>query len=245
MLVPMIGLVQVGSQALADRYMYLPQIGLLIAVVWAANDLFAALGIVRARKAAVAGAVIAACATLSFAQVRHWRDSISLFEHTLRVTSFNGIAHANLGLALIERGRHAEAEQHFRAILGVVPDDPTALANLGATLVRQGRYAEAEPPLRRALGSEPDNPKIMGNLGVALSLTGRAKEAVPLFEAAIQQGDDSAESRLNYAVALANTGQIERAREEARAALSMDPNFEKARRFLEVLDGRRATPGSR
>src|SRR6185295_8891988 len=117
MLVPTIGLVQVGDQAMADRYTYLPSIGVFIVLSWGAAELWTRRQFPKAPIVVVAGMVVVACAVQTVAQLRHWRGSESLFHHTLAVTQGNFLAHNNLGLALLERDQVDEAIVHFQESL--------------------------------------------------------------------------------------------------------------------------------
>jgi hypothetical protein len=116
-LVPVIGLVQVGDQARADRYTYVPHLGLFVALVWGAADLLAALRVPVAAQALLASIVLAGCAALTWAQVGHWKDTLTLWEHSLRVTGPNYRGEAGLGYTLYERGRLEEAIPHLSAAL--------------------------------------------------------------------------------------------------------------------------------
>ena len=151
MLVPVIGLVQVGEQAMADRYTYLPMIGLTIAVAWGAPDLLERWRPRPELVAAATGLVLVTLASLTWVQIGYWRNSVTLFEHALRVTQDNHLAHTNLGVALTERGEHERAIHHYEQALRIKPDYVAAHFNLAVTLVRQDRRAEAIRHYARAL----------------------------------------------------------------------------------------------
>jgi tetratricopeptide (TPR) repeat protein len=155
MLVPSSGIVQVGQAALADRYTYLPLTGLAIALAWSGRELAArGRGLARAVTAAGAAALVALGVATS-AQVGHWRDSAALFEHALRSTRRNHVAHINLAAALAGAGRLAEAEPHLDAALALVPGSATAWGLRGEVRAALGRPSEAAADLRAALDLDP------------------------------------------------------------------------------------------
>jgi tetratricopeptide (TPR) repeat protein len=193
MLVPTIGLVQVGSQALADRYMYLPLAGLAIALAWGAAD---AVGTRGGRGAALAGAALLGVVLLAVgtrAQLRHWHDSVSLFSHALEVTDENHIAHAFLGAAYAERGRTAETIEHYREAVRIRPDFRTAANNLAWLLATARDPALRDPALAvslaeraAALTAAPD-PSVADTLAAAYAAAGRYDEAARVAEQALRQ----------------------------------------------------------
>jgi tetratricopeptide (TPR) repeat protein len=193
MLVPTIGLVQVGSQALADRYMYLPLAGLAIAFAWGAADLVGTRGRRGSALAAAALLVVALLAGVTRAQLRHWRDSVSLFSHALAVTEENHVAHAYLGAAYQERGRLADTVLHYREAVRIRPDFRTALNNLAWLLATARDPALRDPALavslaeRAAALSPAPDPSVADTLAAALAAAGRYDEAVRVAEQALAQ----------------------------------------------------------
>ena len=165
-LVPVIGIVKAGDQAMADRFTYLPAIGIFLAATWAIAN--AASRDPRTRRALVPAAVLVAIACLltTRRQVEHWRDSVTLFRHALAVTSRNHLAELNLAAALVERGDVAAGLEHARAAQALRPEDVKALATLGTALARSGHGDEAESAYRRALQSDPDS--VLAWLGMAV-----------------------------------------------------------------------------
>lgn len=151
MLLPVIGLVQVGSQAHADRYTYLPQIGLLIIIVWGALDLSVVWPAIRVLLAPLAVAIVAVLMVMAFIQTTYWRDSVSLWSHALRCTSRNAFAHTNLANALDDKGYSSEAIKHYLAALRIKPDSVFAHENLGIALARQGKSNAAISHFQQAL----------------------------------------------------------------------------------------------
>ena len=142
-LVPVIGLVQVGAQAMADRYTYVPLIGLFVMLSWGAGSLAAKGPLPKIATAALSAALLAALLPLTWSQISHWKDSETLFAHALEVTDRNLLAHNNLGNALARQGRLEEAEFHLVEALRLRPDYAAAQNNLGILRLRQGRFEEA------------------------------------------------------------------------------------------------------
>ena len=159
MLVPVIGLVQVGAQARADRYTYLPQIGLYILLTWTVVELTASW---RSRRWVLGGGamvVLAVLITCARAQTAYWRDSESLWTHTLACTPDNSIAHNNLGNVFLEQGRMDEAIAQFQKALAINPDDDEAHNNLGNAFLQQGRWTKPSRNSKRRWQSTPTMPK--------------------------------------------------------------------------------------
>ena len=177
-LVPVIGLVQVGSQAMADRYTYLTQIGLYVAFAWGAAHVAGSWPSRRRALAAVAALVVAGLMACAWQQTRYWRDSETLWTHTLACTPQNPIAHNNLGLALAGRGQVDEAIAHYRKALEIKPDYAEAHNNLGNALAGRGQIDEAIAHYRKALEIKPDYAKAHYNLGMALAGRGQVDEAI-------------------------------------------------------------------
>jgi len=195
MLVPVIGLVQVGSQAHADRYMYLPLAGLAVALAWAACERFG-----RERRATLALIVALAVGSLALAtrvQLRHWHDSVSLFEHTLRVTEENAIAHAQLGAAWAERGRLDETIRHYREAVRIRPDFMRAANNLAWLLATARDPSLRDPALAVKLAEQalarlptPD-PSLLDTLAAAYAAAGRFDEAIATGQRAVAESEAS------------------------------------------------------
>ena len=194
-LAPVIGVVQVGSQAMADRYMYLPLIGLAIAVAWGVPELLGALvGDARRRRALLAlaaGASVALLAGTAILQVRHWRDSVALFEHALSVTRGNSIAHAHLGAALLERGEVESAIVHWRKAARLRPGSLDVANNLAWLLATAPDPRHRDPELavrlaeRAARRAGDDAVDVLDTLAAAYAAAGRFDEAVGAQQRAI------------------------------------------------------------
>lgn len=220
MLVPTIGLVQVGSQAIADRYTYLPQIGLFIALVYSLPAPRPAL--IAPSTAFVAG-VLGLLAFLTARQCRVWISTDALFKQADRVAGDNFFVQGALGNLEVENGRYAEGEARFRQALRMNPADEMSLANLGALLVREGRNREALPLLLQAEKVEPDETLILGRLAVALARLGRLDEALARYRWLLSR-PHQAEVEGDYAVALALKGRASEALAILQHAVSADPD---------------------
>ena len=221
MLVPVVGLVQVGSQAMADRFTYLPLIGVFIGVVFGLGDLAKKLRLEPMVMASVAGVVLAGCLFATARQLRFWRDSETLFEHTLAVTKDNPIAQSNLGTALSEAGQPQEAAEHFGEALRLNPGYAPAHYNLGVALTQTGHLQEAMEHFREALRLNPDYARAHYNLGVALTQTGHLQEAMEHFREALRLNPDYAPAHYNLGHALLQTGQPQEAIEHFQEALRL------------------------
>jgi protein O-mannosyl-transferase len=184
MLVPVIGLVQVGEQAMADRYMYLPQTGLCLAVVWGAAELAGRARLSRAVIAGFCAVLLLACAARTRDQLAYWRDSETLFRHSAAVTGGNAAAYYSLGLHYSDVGRTDEALANYLKALGCNPNHATARVNLGALLAQEQRFAEADEQFQAALKIAPQSPLVLNNVGVALAGQGRFAEAVSYYDTA-------------------------------------------------------------
>ena len=176
-LVPVIGLVQVGPQAMADRYTYVPLVGLFIAGVWGVHDLLARSALGRRALAPLALAAVAACAVLTRIQVGYWRDDVTLYEHAIAVTRDNFLAHNNLARELAQQLRFDEAKEHLVEALRIQPGYPDARTNLAGVLMRQGRMQEAIAELRTAVENTPGYAPAHRNLAALLEHAGRREEA--------------------------------------------------------------------
>ena len=221
-LVPVLGLVQVGEQGHADRYTYLPSIGLAIAFVWSVDAIVGRRGL---RPVAV-GAAIGAGVLLSSAsllQTAVWRDPRDLHRQALAHTRGNYVAHNNLGVLLAQDGRLDEAGEHFEAALAILPGEPRAEDNLGTLLLQRGRVADAIPHFTAALARSED-PEIENNLGNALVAAGRTDEGIDRLRAAIEVRPEYALAHYNLAMALARRGLKDEALREFDLAIRFGPD---------------------
>jgi protein O-mannosyl-transferase len=214
-LVPVIGLVKIGLQSHADRYTYIPLIGLSIALAWGLEHRWAVIPI-----------ALWACALcgFTFLQAATWRDTTTLFTHALAVTDSNYVAHNNLGVALRHAGRRPEAFAHFEEALRLRPEYPEAQTNLAEALLNDGRTNEALPHIEAALRLHPRLPEAHVNLGSIRNRQGRADLAEAEYRRALELKPSSAEAEDGLAVVLAETSRPEEALQHAQAAIALDPN---------------------
>jgi len=229
MLVPVIGLVQVGIQAMADRYTYLPMVGLSIALVWTVADLVD--GRRELRTAAIAASIMAllVLTVASYRQTEYWKSSRDLFEHTLAVTQHNHIIENNLGVILGREGDSKRAVELYRAALSTVPDYSEANANLAHELLKSGQFGEAESHLTKALAENPNISSVHGDLGVLLAAKGQFEDARQQFLRALTINPNDADNESNLCFALTHLGRPDDAIAHCNAALRLDPNHANAK----------------
>jgi tetratricopeptide (TPR) repeat protein len=221
-LVPVIGLIQVGSQRIADRYTYIPTIGLFIVAAWGCAELAVRFRVGRLA-AAAAVAVVGASAVTAHAQAARWQSSISIWAHTVAVTRDNARAHNHLGHALAAAGRDADARRAYETALALEPDYPEALNNLGALLARHDEHAPAIGAFQRAIALAPRLPHARANLGLALVRAGQPQAAVEHLEAGVREDPSNPELHRRLGVALAMTGRHDAAIASLTEALRLAP----------------------
>jgi tetratricopeptide (TPR) repeat protein len=231
-LVPVIGIVQVGGQIMADRYFYIPSIGLFIALVFGLADVAKSWRVAPALSAGIAGGILVILATLANAQIQRWRDSFTLFEHTLAVTPPNLRIEYNLGIALGAADRYDEAAAHFAKALQIDPNFYDALVAMGVTLAHQGHLPEAIEYLQTAIRSQPDAPKARVQLAHALWAQNRDEAALEEMDRASQLAPQDASIRADFGLALALAGRIPEAIEQLHEALRLNPNSAEAHNNL-------------
>jgi protein O-mannosyl-transferase len=202
-LIPVIGLVQVGGAAMADRYHYVPSIGLFMAIVFGLSDVARWFRVDRVVTGAVAAIALSILACLSAAQIGRWRNNETLFEYTQSLVPDNRMIENNLGTILGENGKYDEAEAHFIRALGTTPDflevitDADIRTNLGLLLVRQRKLAEAMEQLNEALRLNPNSAETHEALGVVLAMSGKPEESISHFSTAIRLRPDWTAAREN------------------------------------------------
>jgi tetratricopeptide (TPR) repeat protein len=225
MLVPVVGLVQVGPQAMADRYTYLPQIGLSLALVWGAADLTASWPYRPWICGAASAILLSALLVCTWRQTSYWRDSETLWNHTLACTSRNYVAQYNFGRWLANHGRTAEAVEHFRNSIQINRRQPLAYGAWGEMLFRQGRFDEAIQRYQQAVDVGPDYADAHKNLGVVLSRRGSIEAAIEQFQIALRLDPGDPQTQLNLAVAQATVGRLDAAIGHCRTALLIEPRL--------------------
>jgi tetratricopeptide (TPR) repeat protein len=226
-LVPVIGLVQVGIQALADRYTYIPLIGLFLAGVWGIADL-ATRWQLPPRVPVMAGlGALAACALLTWRQLEYWQDSITLWKHATESVPNNYLAHYNLGSALHQAGKLDEARRHYAESIRINPTNPLVKNALGLTLLSQLRPAEALPYFAEAAEQEPNYAAAYFNGGLAQMALGNLAAAEKSFATAVRLDPDSADPIAHLGTVLSLEGNMAAAEAAYRQALALQPGSAK------------------
>jgi tetratricopeptide (TPR) repeat protein len=253
-LVPVIGLVQMGAQGMADRYTYVPLIGLFIMIAWGIPELAAKWRYQRIGLALAAGAVLAASMILTWTQLHHWKSSVTLFEHALDATANNYLAHNNLGNALAKQGKTKQARDHYVKALQINPTSPRAHNNLANALARQGKSEEAIAYYTKALEIKPNFPKAHNNLGNVLARQGKSQEAIAHYTKALEIKPDFAGAHNNlgnvlegqgkikeavFHFSLARQGKVDQAQAHFIRALELKPTFAEAHNSLGVILARK------
>ncbi len=227
-LAPVLGLIQVGDQAHADRYTYLPHIGLFVAITWGLDEILGLLGslrVARGIRIGVIALVLGAALYSARAQVRTWRDDQTLFSHALAATKGNYLAHDYLGRALQSRGRASEALEHYRAAIALRPSFASPYVNLGGALESLGQPEAAIESYRRAIEVEPGLAFAHANLGAALGALGRHGEAAEVLAAGLVAAPSDAGLLANAALNDLALGERARAVERFRRALEVEPGL--------------------
>ena len=222
-LVPVIGLVQVGVQAMADRYTYLPQIGLATIIACAAADLSARWRPRRWTCAAAAAAVVAATMVCAWRQTSTWRDSETLWNHALENTSANCVAHANLGLAMLQQNRLREAIAQYREAAAINPAYAEAYLNVGVCLRKQGNVDAAIAWYRKAAETRPDYAEAYYNLGNAMLQKGSVDDAAAWYQKAVAANPDCADAHYNLGMVLQSRGRLDEGVAHFEAVLAIEP----------------------
>jgi tetratricopeptide (TPR) repeat protein len=231
-LVPVIGLVQVGAQTMADRYFYIPSIGLFIAIVFGLADIAERRRVAPWLCAAMANVALLVLAALTNAQIHLWSDSFALFQHTLAVTPPNFTIENSLGLALGKSSRYNVAAAHFQKALKIRPDFYEAMFNMGAIRFYQGRLPEAVEYYQAAIHSQPGAPKAHMQLALALWNQERREAACDEMRRASQLAPKDAMIRSDFGLALARLGRIPEAIDQLHEALRLNPHSAEAHNNL-------------
>jgi protein O-mannosyl-transferase len=231
-LLPVIGVIQVGEHARADRYAYLPQIGLYFLAVWGAVEFCGAWRWHRVVVGSAAAAIFAGLLACAYVQTAYWKDSVSLWTHTLACTPASSFAHYDLAGALAAQGKWDEAISHYERALQLEPDDAVAHTDLANAFAAQGRLAEAIPQYERALQLKPDDAITHLDLGNALAAQEQLPEAIGHYERALQLDPKDAEAHNNLGIALAREGKLAEAILQYDRALQLKPNVAAAHNNL-------------
>ena len=227
-LVPVIGLVQVGDQSLADRYTYIPSIGVLVLVIWGAYELTRRWrNRVMIWSVAGCGAIIL-CVGMTRQQLGYWQDSETLFRHALEVTENNCIARNGLGFALYQKGQLDAAISQFQEAIQLNPDFAEGHKNLGFTFGIKGDFAGAISQYQEVVRLEPDDAGVHYSLGIALDQKGRLDDAISQYREAVRLEPDDAGAHYNLGTALGRKGQTAEAIRQFEETLRLKPDFAEA-----------------
>jgi Flp pilus assembly protein TadD len=231
-LVPVIGLVQVGDQAMADRYTYVPLIGIFVAVAWGAQDIAAKWAATRKPLETAAAFLVLVCSVATWSQVRYWQDTMSLSLHAVEVDKDNYMAHELLGTALAKRSQFQQAAVHYREGLRLMPSDAQTMANLGFCLYQLGKVDQALEQYSRALEIKPDDPTALENMGKVCYDQGKFEEAADLFRRAQRNKPDDPALYCSLGNALAKLGRDQEAIDAYNSALYLQPDHAEAHNNL-------------
>jgi tetratricopeptide (TPR) repeat protein len=246
-LVPVIGLVQVGLQAMADRYTYVPLIGLFIMIAWGIPELTRGWRNGRVVLRMAAGSLLAALMVCTWMQLRHWRNNVTLFEHALNTTTNNYLAHDSLGNTLAQQGKIGEAIGHYSAALRIKPNFVNSHNNLGLALLHRGDVEQAITHFSAALRYQSDSPEAYNNMGLAMARQGHVDRAIDHYSTAVRLKPDYPQAHNNLGNALASQGKFDQAISHYSEALRIKPEDAEAHsnlanvlatkgRFKEAID---------
>ena len=234
-LLPVCGIIQVGEQAMADRYTYIPLIGLFIVIAWGIPDLLKGNSFYRYFIPVAAGTTLLLLVILTFNQTGVWKDSRVLFEHAIAVTEGNYVAHNNLGNYLMGHKRFDEAANHFEKAVQIKPDDEKYLNNIGIALFRQNRYDEAMTYYLRAIAINPRFDDSYINAADVCLFSGRENEALEYYRKALHLRPGNAIAENNVAEILIRQEKLDEAIIYLRAAIRHHPDYAVARNTLAVV----------
>jgi tetratricopeptide (TPR) repeat protein len=237
-LVPVIGIVQVGDQALAERYTYVPFIGLFIAIVWLVGDVVASSPKIRIAAQVLAVVVIAACAVKTQAQVTVWKDTVSLFSNVIEANPRGEIPNLSLGVAYAKEKNFAVAQQYLELALDYSPRSYLAHNNLGTLFSNQGLSQQALKQFQLSLAIKPDQPVVLSKIGRILAEMHQLPESVEEYNQALRLDPANAYTHNDLGVVLFQLGDYEKAAGQFSDAAQIDPSYADAKRNLDL-----ATPG--
>jgi protein O-mannosyl-transferase len=247
-LVPVSQVIQTGAHAMADRWTYLPCLGILILAVWGACELMQGNHGTRVQSPIAnrqsqillrvpVGLAVLLCLAMTRQQIGYWQESETLLRHTLAVSDNNGMIQRNLACALLDKGQVDEAISHFREYVRLRPELGNSHYNLGIALYKKGQLEEAIRQLHEAAGLDPDDDAAHFNLGTAFYQQGRTDEAIRQFQETIRLKPDHAEAHNNLGAAFGMKGQTDEAIRQFQEALRLKPDYAEARANLDAMLG--------
>ena len=246
-LVPVIGLVQVGNQSMADRYTYIPLIGLFIIAAWGIPAILPERRNRNAALAITASLLLLTSSMLTWIQLTYWENSITLFRHATHAVADNYVAHNLLGNTLTKQGMFDEAISNFSAALYRHPDNEEALTGMGVAVAKQGNLEGAVQYFRKALDVKPDSAEDHSNLGFTLTQLGKDSEGIHHLLEALRLEPDSpnnAEIHFHIGTSFASLGKIDRSIDHFKKAIQIKPDFVEAHYNLGSGLGKTRNAGS-
>jgi tetratricopeptide (TPR) repeat protein len=231
-LIPVIGLIQVGSQTMADRYAYIPLIGLFIVFAWAVSDFLKSVPIRKSIFILIAGLLALICGAKAMHQVTTWKTDQQFYGHMLQVTSNNYLAHNGMGLVMSRQGEPERAIDHFKEAIRIKPDYSDAYNNIGRELFRQGKIKDAMIQYKASISHNPKSAKAHNNYAVALACIESPAEAVKHFQRAIAIYPDYVSAHLNLAKLFIFENKMDLAVANFQKVLKLDPRNRDAANYL-------------
>ena len=228
LLLPMIDMQQAGDQTRADRYTYLPQIGLYILITWGITGIWRKWNLSQPVLQLAGEIVLLTLAIDACALTTHWKDSVTIWTRTVAQTPQSSVAHCNLGIALAGVGNWDDAVNHFNEALQINPNDTRVMDNLGKVLIAQKKPEDAIQYFNRALQLDPTDAKAINNSGVALGVEGKTDEAIQHYQHALQIDPNYAEASFNLGNAWLNEGKLGDAVRAYKQAIQLQPDFAEA-----------------
>ncbi|MBW2569850.1 MAG: tetratricopeptide repeat protein [Deltaproteobacteria bacterium] len=234
-LLPVIGIIQVGDQAMADRYTYIPLIGIFIAAAWGGSDLLKKWTNKKIVPAILAISVLLVLTMQSFLQAAHWKNNITLFENAIKVTENNWLAHNNLGIALFSKGKLDKAIYHYKKAINIRPDTVSAIKNLGVAMSDKSNFEEAAKYFSKALVINSEDWDAHYKLGGILTKQGKFNEAIRHFEEVIRINPGYAPVYNEIGIIFAQKGKLQKSNDFFSKAIQIEPDCKEARDNLLIL----------
>jgi Flp pilus assembly protein TadD len=223
-LVPTIGIVQVGAQSMADRYTYLPHIGLMIAIVFGVAAFVRSRPTLRIAAGVVTAIVLIALSIRTYDQLRYWRNNVTVFNHALDVTTHNNVAHSGLGLAYVDENRLSDAIAEYKRAIAIKPADAQPYYNIGVLMMRMGRVNESRSWLDQALARYPNSPETLVAYGNYYVATGDEVKAIDYFRRAVEVQPTLQAARYNLGLSLTRIGRPTEALPHLAEAVRIAPH---------------------
>jgi tetratricopeptide (TPR) repeat protein len=235
-LFPVIGIIQVGDQAMADRYTYIPLIGIFIILAWGGPDLLKKWTNKRIVPAILAISILLLLTMQSFLQTTHWKNSITLFENSIKVTENNWLAHNNLGIALFSKGKFDKAIYHYKKALNIRPDTVCAIKNLGVAMFDKGNLNAAFQYFNKAIVINPEDFDAYYRIGRIMERQGKFDEAIRYFSEVIRINPGYAPAYNEIGIIFAQKGKLQKSREFFLKAIQIEPDCKEAGDNLLLLE---------